>query len=204
MTVIGVCGSSGSGKGYTCRKLAKYGAVHIDTDKVYRDIAVCGSPCLAELTEYFGAGILDKDGNLNRKELSRIVFEGENGEADLKMLGSITHKHIRLETERILKESRENGAEAVLIDAPVLFESGFDDLCDVTLCVTAPYETKIRRITERDGITEEKAAARLSSQLSDVELRSRCDYEIVNDDITDIDKEARRLLLCLGIEIKEN
>ena len=62
-----------------------------------------------------------------------------------------------------------------------LFESGFDRMCDVTMCVTAPSELKIKRIMERDGITREKAMSRLASQLTDDELRARCDIEIVND-----------------------
>lgn len=199
VTVIGVCGSSGSGKGYTCKKLQKYGAVHIDTDKVYRDIVVAGSPCLKELTEYFGQGILDEGGSLDRRELSKKVFEGDGAEENLKMLNSITHKYIRAETERILEENEKNGVRVSLIDAPVLFESGFDDLCDVTLCVTAPLEKKMERIVKRDGITEEKARVRLESQKTDDELRRLCNYEIVNDDINDMDEEALKLLRTLGV-----
>ncbi|MBQ9744011.1 MAG: dephospho-CoA kinase [Clostridia bacterium] len=204
MIKIGICGSSGSGKGYTCLKFKKYGVEHIDTDKIYREIAVSGSPCVLALSDYFGNGILDSNGGLDRRELSKRVFEGEDSAKNLKMLNTITHKYIRLETKRILSENEKNGVAATLIDAPVLFESGFDDLCDVTLCVTAPKELKIQRIIKRDGITREKAEARLGSQLTDDELRSRCDYEIINDDITDIDKDVRRIMYALGIEIKNN
>ena len=96
-------------------------------------------------------------------------------------LNEITHKHIKRETEKILAENERNGAIATAVDAPVLFESGFDRMCDVTMCVTAPSELKIKRIMERDGITREKAMSRLASQLTDDELRARCDIEIVND-----------------------
>ena len=199
MIVIGVCGSSGSGKGYICKKLQKYGAFHIDTDKVYRDIATAQSPCVNELSRYFGEEILDSEGNLDRRELSKKVFEGENAEGNLKMLNSIAHKYIRIETERILEENENNGVKVSLVDAPVLFESGFDNLCDYTLCVTAPLEKKIERIVKRDGITEEKARARLASQKTDDELRRLCKFEIINDDINDMDAKALELLRTLGV-----
>ena len=190
MIIIGLCGSSGSGKGYVCKKLNElYSFEHIDTDKVYRDIVVSGSPCLDELCSHFGSDILSIDGSLNRRVLSAKVFEGEGADKRLQLLNSVTHKYIRAETERIIAENRSNGAWATLIDAPVLFESEFDKLCDCTVCVTAPTELKLKRIIKRDGITPEKAEARLRSQLSDEKLRALCDFEIVNNDSGDL--EAR-------------
>ena len=194
MIKIGLCGSSGSGKGYVCKKLKGYGAEHIDTDKVYRDLVTKDSPCLKELCSCFGKEILNEDGSLNRAALSTKVFEGEGAAERLKSLNSITHKYIRIETKRILSENEKTGAWASLIDAPVLFESGFDDMCDCTVCVTAPTELKIKRITERDKITAEKARARLSSQLRDEELRRLCDFEIVNDDSGDLEIRVEKLV----------
>ena len=186
MIKIGLCGSSGSGKGYVCKKLRSYGAEHIDTDKVYRELVYAGSPCLKELCQCFGEDILNDDGTLDRRSLSSKVFEGEGAKERLKQLNDISHRYIRTETKRLISEFSTSGAWAVLIDAPVLFESGFDDMCDCTVCVTAPTDLKIKRITERDGIAVSKAEARLLSQLTDDELRDRCDYEIVNDDSGDL------------------
>ena len=199
MIKIGLCGSSGSGKGYVSKKFKAYGVEYIDTDKVYRDIAIFGSDCVNELCGYFGEGIVSEDGVLDRKELSRRVFEGEDSARHLKMLNEITHKYIRRETERILCENEKSGVVATIIDAPVLFESGFDKLCDVTVCVTAPMELKIKRILKRDGITDKKAEARLQSQLSDDALREKCDYEIVNDDSGSLEDEIARVAESLGI-----
>lgn len=199
MIKIGLCGSSGSGKGYVSKKFKAYGVEYIDTDKVYRDIAVDGSDCVNELCSYFGEGILSEDGTLDRKELSRRVFEGDNASVHLKMLNEITHKYIKIETERILKGNEEKGIVATIIDAPVLFESGFDRLCDVTVCVTAPTELKIKRILKRDNIPLEKAKARLQSQLPDEILREKCDYEIVNDDSGSLENEIIKVVEGLGI-----
>lgn len=199
MIKIGLCGSSGSGKGYVCKKFKAYGVEYIDTDKVYRDIAVGGSECVNELCSYFGEGILSEDGTLNRKELSKRVFEGDNAAEHLKVLNEITHKYIRYETVRILEENESKGVIATIIDAPVLFESGFDDMCDVTVCVTAPTELKIKRILKRDNIPLEKAKARLQSQLPDSILREKCDYEIINDDSGTLEDEIIKVVRGLGI-----
>lgn len=194
MVKIGICGSSGSGKGYVCKLFSTYGYKWIDTDRVYRDLATPRSQCVWELKEYFGDIILNPDGSLNRRELSKCVFEGEGSKEKLNQLNKISHYHIRKETERIIEECEKNGYCGVLIDAPVLFESGFDSLCDVTVCVTAPKELKLERIIARDGITMEKALARISSQLTDIELREKCDYEIDNSQGADIEKQILKIL----------
>lgn len=199
MIKIGLCGSSGSGKGYVCKKFKAFGVEYIDTDKVYRDIAIGGSDCVNELCAFFGDEIVSPDGLLDRRELSRRVFEGDNAAEHLKVLNEITHKYIRYETVRILEENESKGVIATIIDAPVLFESGFDDMCDVTVCVTAPTELKIKRILKRDNIPLEKAKARLQSQLPDEILREKCDYEIVNDDSGSLENEIIKVVEGLGI-----
>lgn len=194
MIKIGICGSSGSGKGYVCKKFSVYGYKWIDTDRVYRDLATPKSECVKELKEYFGTSILNEDGSLNRKELSKSVFEGENSKERLNQLNKITHYHIKKETERIILESEENGYKGVLIDAPVLFESGFDNMCDVTICVTAKTSLKIERIMNRDGLTYEKAVARINNQLSDDELRKKCNYEIDNSENANVEKQILEII----------
>lgn len=200
MIVIGLCGSSGAGKGYTCKKFSEYGIECIDTDKLYTENVVCqGSQCLMELVEYFGNEILASDGSLDKKILSKMVFEGDDASKNLSKLNEITHKHIKIETEKILNENRKKGTVATVIDAPVLFESGFDKMCDVTICITAPNELKIKRITERDGITVEKAQSRLNAQLSDSDLRIRCDIEIVNDGTNSLDANIKEAIKKLNL-----
>ena len=194
MIKIGICGSSGSGKGYVCKQFSTYGYKWIDTDRVYRDLATPKSQCVKELKEYFGTSILNPDGSLNRKALSKSVFEGENSKERLNKLNQITHFHIQNETERIIQECEENGYKGVLVDAPVLFESGFDKMCDITICVTAPTELKLQRIINRDGIPYEKALARINNQLNDDELREKCDYEIKNSSNDDVEKQILAIL----------
>lgn len=187
--IVGLCGRSGSGKGYVSKCFAAAGIPAIDTDKVYRDLVECeGEPpseCLAELMHEFGEGILNDSGALNRRALADIVFSPGAGEK-LRMLNKITHKYILAEVQRIITVLSSKGCSAVIIDAPVLFESGFDKICDVTVCVTAADEICIERIMSRDSISYAEAFRRLSNQIDAGELRRKCDYEIVNDNVSDV------------------
>ncbi len=200
MVVIGLCGASGSGKGYVSSAFEKYGIESIDTDKVYSTkIVAVGSACLMELCEFFGRDILNSDGSLNKSVLSGKVFEGENASENRKALNNITHRYIRWDVEKTIAESKEKGVKAIIIDAPVLFESKFDNLCDVTICVTAPTQIKLDRILERDGISHQRAKARLDSQLSDDKLRELCDFEIVNDGSVSIDMQIADIIKKLNL-----
>lgn len=199
MIRIGLCGSSGSGKGYVCSIFKKYDVEYIDTDKVYQKIAVAGSACVNELAMFFGDEILAADGTLDKKVLSKKVFEGDNAAQHLKLLNRVTHKYIREDVERLLAKYESQGVRAAIIDAPVLFESGFDSMCDVTVCVTADREQKLQRILKRDKISRHKAEARIDSQLPDEVLREKCDYEIVNDGTRDLDSEIVSVIKSIGL-----
>ena len=199
MLKIGLCGSSGAGKGYTCEIFKELGLEYIDTDKVYVKIATKGSDCVNELCMFFGDEILNEDGTLNRKKLSQTVFESPNASQHLKVLNTVTHKYIKETVLKMLDKFEKRGVKATVIDAPVLFESGFNTMCDVTMCITAPLEMKIERIMSRDRITYKKAVARLESQLPDETLRSLCDYEIVNDGKRDVKSQIEDILVSLNL-----
>lgn len=201
MKIIGLCGSSGSGKGYVSKIFEKYGIPCIDTDKLYREKTIKkGTPCLNELVKEFGTRVLTKDGELDRRKLASIVFEGENSNAMLEKLNKITHRYIKLDTEKLLDAYEKEGKIATVIDAPVLFESGFDKMCDITVAVIAPYEIKLGRIILRDEITKEKAEARLKSQMLDDELIKRTTYQIDN---SNIDVEAQIIEILKKEQIYE-
>ncbi len=189
--IIGLCGRSGSGKGYVCEHFLAQGIPSVDTDAVYRDLLSKkddngrSSTCLCELVAEFGDGILGENGLLDRRSLSLIVF-AEGDEDKLKRLNEIAHKHILSDTLRLIDDYSQKGFKAVIIDAPVLFESGFDAICDLTLCVTAPEDVLVKRICKRDGRTEREALMRLANQKSSSELWSLCDAVIVNDGVLDV------------------
>ena len=191
MKIVGLCGQSGSGKGLICSLFYELNIISIDTDRVYHDIISVDSACTRDLISAFGDKISLNPG-INRKELAKIAFSSKE---NLKTLNSITHNHIlkevKSEIDRIRQEKRFDG---IIIDAPLLFESGFDKECDLTMAIIADTDTKIARIMNRDGITRDHAISRLTSQISDAELIRRCDYVIENNsDIDAIRKQVSEL-----------
>lgn len=203
MKVIGLCGSSGAGKGYVSKIFEKYGIPCIDLDRLYREKTTKkGTKCLEELTNTFGKEILTPDGELDRTRLAGIVFEGNGAKERLNKLNKITHHYIKIDTEELVADYKSQGEKAVIIDAPVLFESGFNKMCDLTISVVAPLEMKLERIIERDKISPEKALARLNSQLSDEELINLSTYYIDNSNI-ELKAQIENILIKEKIITKE-
>ena len=181
MKVIGMCGGSGSGKGTVCSLFLEYNIPSIDTDMVYRELTSKTSECLDSLVASFGDAILNPEGSLDRAKLASVVFEGEDSQVKLNTLNKIAHHYILDKTRKIITEYKNSGCAAVIVDAPVLFESGFDSECDIILAVIADRDKRIERIIARDNISKEKAEARINSQLSDDELISRSDIVVYNN-----------------------
>lgn len=195
MKIIGLCGGSGSGKGRACEIFRELGIPTVDTDAVYREITSTPSDCLTALESEFGSEIITETGTLNRKKLAGIVFSGEGAGEKLARLNEISHKHILDETRRRLTCFKQEGARVAIVDAPVLFESGFDRECDGVICVIADKDTRIARIMSRDGISCEAAERRIAAQLSDAELISRSDYVIRNNShLSDLRREVSDVL----------
>ena len=192
MKIIGLCGGSGSGKGAVSSLFGNYGIPAIDTDAVYHDITSHPSDCLDALASEFGPSVVN-GGRLDRATLREIVFNSPDSAEKLNRLNAITHKYIIDETEKIISAYEKNGFRGVIIDAPLLFESGLDKRCDTVIAVLANREVRIARIMLRDGITLDAARARIDAQLSDAELVNRANIIIRNDGRIDELKSAVRL-----------
>jgi len=191
MKIIGLTGGSGAGKGEACKAFLSFGIESIDTDKISRDVTKKGGDCLDELVENFSGAILSEYGELNRKKLADIAFASQE---NLGMLNKITHKHILNECKRIILDTRNAGRKALIIDAPLLFESGFDKSCDVIISVIADPEKRINRIIKRDSISLEQAEARIKNQKSDGFFEANSDYIIYNNsDYADIYIQASKI-----------
>lgn len=196
MLTIGLTGPTGAGKGAVASLLAGHGIPSIDTDAVYRELLIPPSPLLDELAAVFGQEVLTEEGLLNRVVLAAKVFS-PGCEEQLKRLNSVTHPHILNEVRRRLavyaKSWRDSGEPiAVMVDAPQLYESGFDRECEIICSVLAPKKTRLARIMERDGMTEERARARMNAQRSDSFYR-KAGYVIVNDgDMEELEEEVSR------------
>ena len=174
--IIGVCGQTGAGKSTVCAWLGERGAVIVDTDLIAREVVQPGSPVLASLAEAFGADILTPEGALDRATLAARAFSSPQAAAKL---SAVTHPAIAQIALRRANEAVNKGKTAV-IDAPLLFTAGLQNHCDVTLKVTAPEETRIKRIMLRDGISEADARKRAAVQAKEDALSAAADHEIKN------------------------
>ena len=180
MRVIGITGPSGAGKGLCCNCFVSNGIPWIDTDNVYHQLIDSPSACVRELSAAFGSGILDANGAVDRKALAAVVFS-ELDHQKLELLNHITHKYVRDETVRLLRNYETHGEKAVVVDAPLLFEAKFDELCDFCIAVIAPHHIRLKRIMVRDNLSEDRAKARLAAQKTDEYYVSRSKYTITND-----------------------
>lgn len=178
MRVIGVTGPTGAGKSVVCKRLGDWkGITVIDCDRVARDVVRRGQRCLLDLAVEFSSAIIDKNGELNRRRLAGIVFRDRK---KLRRMEGIMYPYIldRIRAETAAREAA--GDRAVFLDAPTLYQSGADALCEKVAAVLAPEKDRLRRIMERDALSEEEARARMMSQPGDEFFEKRADYILRN------------------------
>ncbi len=182
--VLGLTGPSGAGKGELARRLRDaHGFAWIDTDAVYHALTSTPSPCLDELKDAFGEGVI-KNGALDRPALAAIVFAAGAGDK-LLLLNSITHKHVLAESAQQIELARQNGARGAIVDAPLLFEAGADALCTHTAAVLADKDVRLCRIMARDNLSMDAAQKRLNAQKPDAFYREKADFTIYNNGTAD-------------------
>ena len=184
MKIVGICGGSGSGKGTVSTHLLSLGYPVIDTDKIYHDLISHETECLRDIRAEFGDSVVSS-GRLDRRALAKVVFSGDNSSLALKRLNSITHHYVLDEVRSQISHFCKLGADLVFVDVPLLFESGFDKECDVTVSVLSDREIRIMRICRRDGIDRAEAERRIDSQLPDSILSEKTDYSLCNNGAPD-------------------
>ena len=186
MKIIGVTGSSGAGKTEVCKiKKKKYDAEIIDADTVAKKLSKKGTVYLNSIVNHFGEDIVYKNGALNRKKLASMIYE-DNQKRE--QLNRCTFDFIVQEIKKRI--NRVNHKDMILIDAPLLFESGLDSICDSVIVILAQPEEQIKRICKRDGITEEMAKKRLNAQNTNEYFKEVGDIIIVNDKTLEDLKQA--------------
>jgi len=172
--LIGLTGQSGAGKSTAAELFEENGMTVINADALVAEIYESSPACLKSVAASFGADIINPDGTLNRKLLALRAFESKENTA---LLGAIVHPFVIAETLKILKTL----SGTVVFDAPQLFESNMDAVCDVIVSVTADEGVRAGRIIERDGLTREQARERISAQHSEEFFRSHSDYILENN-----------------------
>lgn len=165
--VLGLTGISGSGKSSVARQLRNLGASVIDSDQLGHRAYAPGGPAYQPVVEAFGTDILHKDGIINRKVLGSRVFGNKK---QLKVLTDIVWPVIAKLAREEMDLAVAQGKTVCVIDAAMLLEAGWQDMVHEVWTVVIPETEAVRRIVERDGLSEAAAKSRLQNQMSGQQL----------------------------------
>lgn len=176
--MVGLTGQSGAGKTTIGEYFVDCGFGVINCDIVSRKVVSDGSDCLDRLVAEFSEAILNKEGKLNRKALGAIVF---NDNEKLLKLNDIIFPYIIAKIKNVISCLEDAGFNIIVLDAPTLFESGIDRMCDIIISVIANKDVRIKRVMERDNISEIEATNRVDSQYEDNFYTSQSDFIIENN-----------------------
>jgi len=185
--IIGLTGSSGSGKSTVAEMLKALGFFVVDCDAISKSIdGVEKYKVLVE--KNFGREVFNGE-SISREKLGKLVFSDKD---KLRTLTKISHPII---IELVISKIKENPGRDIIIDAPLLFESGLDSMCDTTIGIIADETLRSKRVMIRDGISEDYAYARISSQQSPGFYKTNCAFIIENNgDIGSLENTLRNII----------
>ncbi|MBE9912441.1 dephospho-CoA kinase [Paenibacillus donghaensis] len=176
--IIGLTGGIATGKSTVSALLVDKGALLVDADQIAREVMLPGHPVLVEVIAHFGQVVLLADGTLDRKKLGDIVF---NNPAERKALNEITHPAIRKEIrEQMETLERKHPDKLVVVDIPLLYESGLESMFERVMVVYAPQSVQQQRLMQRSGLNGDEAMARIRSQMDIEEKKLKADIVIDN------------------------
>ena len=171
--ILGLTGPTGAGKGVFSECAKQLGFNVIDCDLVARQAVKAGMPALSALRDVFGDGILKGNGELDRKMLAATAFSSKE---NTELLNKTVLPYIK---ELVLAQIK---GDYVLLDAPTLFESGINSVCDKTVAVIAPPDKRKSRIKTRDGISDSDADMRMSAGKPDEFYYENADIVFINNE----------------------
>ena len=181
--IVALTGGIGSGKSYVCRLLAERGIRVYDCDAHAKELMRTSLPLRRQLRELVGDGVF-RGGILQKAVLAEFLLRSDR---HVQAVNAVIHPAVACDFEQ---------SGLSWLESAILFDSGFDRRThiDKVVCVTAPAETRIRRVMERDGISREKTLGWMARQLPQEEVLRRSDYEIVNDGVRPLAPQVDRLL----------
>lgn len=182
MIVIGLTGGIGTGKSEVGRILATLGAVVIDADQLGHQAYTPHTEIWHEVVKAFGEGILQSSGEIDRKQLGAIVFADPE---QLARLNGIMHPRMARMVSQQIEKLREEGASAVVVEAAVLFEAGWDSMVDEVWTTESPLDNVADRLMARNGLDRAEVVKRIKSQMSSEERSTRS--RVVVDNSKDVD-----------------
>ena len=177
MLVIGLTGSIGTGKSEAARQLEALGAAVIDADEVGHEAYTPNTEAWRQVVAVFGDEILGEGGEIDRRKLGAIVFSDA---AQLAKLNQIMHPRMARMVADKIEVLRSQGVGVAVVEAALLFEAGWDSLVEEVWVTDSPDQTVIERLKKRNGLTEEEARKRISSQMGRTERLEKSDIIIDN------------------------
>jgi len=179
MLKIGLTGNIGSGKTTVSKVFEVLGVPVFYADDAAKSVMVSDPLLIAGIKSTFGNSSYFDDGTLNRKHIAGIVF---NDAAQLAKLNALVHPATFRAFDEWVKNVKA-GVPYVLKEAALLFESDSYKMCDYSITIQAPFETRIKRVMQRDHLTREEIESRESKQFSEEKKSTLADFIIVNDDM---------------------
>ena len=199
--VAGLTGGIATGKSTVAAIFASAGAVVIDADRIAREAVRPGTAVHADIVAHFGNGVVRADGAVDRKRLAAIIFADP---AEQRALERMVHPQVKREVAAQLDRLRRDApGSVVIVDVPLLFETGMERGLDPTILVYAPEAVQLRRLIARDGLTHDEALRRIAAQMPIETKRARAAIVIDNSGtLEDTGRQAlevyRRLAQELG------
>ncbi len=173
--IIGLTGGIASGKSTVSKIFRELGAEIIDADIKAKEISE-REEVVKEIGNIFGKEVINSEGKIDRLKIKEIVF---NNKEKLKKLNDLIHPKVMEEFKKIKENTGKN--DIIIFDVPLLFESGMDKMCDKIILVFTDKKIQIKRMLERDGITEELAEKIINSQMSLEEKLNKSQIHLENN-----------------------
>jgi dephospho-CoA kinase len=174
MIVLGLTGSIGMGKSTAAGMLRRLGVPLFDADAAVHRLLGPGGKAVAAVENLF-PGVRDDAGAIDRHRLGTRVF---GDPAALRRLETVLHPMVRQAETRFVRQARAHGESLVVLDIPLLYETGAPERCDYVLVVSAPARVQRERVMRRPGMTESRFAGILRAQMPDREKRRRADFVV--------------------------
>ncbi|MGP6146846.1 dephospho-CoA kinase [Jeotgalibaca sp. A122] len=176
--ILGLTGGIATGKSTVSRYFAEKGIPVVDADLAARKVVEPGTEGLAGIVSHFGPAILNMVGTLNRKKLGSIIFADE---AKRQVLNQTLQNHIQRQIHNETQELLEKKHPLIVLDIPLLFESGYDKNCDAVMVVYTTPEVQKKRLMARNNLTEQEAKDRMASQIAIDDKKNLADIVIDNN-----------------------
>ena len=175
---VAVTGGAGSGKTLVCNRLREIGLNVVSSDAIARETVAKNSPAYNRIVNYFGKKVLLSNGNLNRRELRRIII---NDDAERHTLEKIIHPEITKNMMLKVYQAQQAGDAVIVLEIPLLFELGMEDNVDAIVVIRTDHKLRVQRLMDRDSVDEDEAKKLINAQMPDELKVERAHFVLTNN-----------------------